>query len=137
MFLKRMPLKCKIMAEKQDIAMNQFQIVSDAPYIYVELADGSQGKIKKSDLFTRVFAYKGLLREGKDLNTISENGIYYSANALNSPERVNGLLLHYMETDMASQILISSRTGELYTRSQVYNTGNWDKWTEWKSITLT
>lgn len=38
------------MAEKQDIAMNQFQIVSDAPYVYVELADGSQGKIKKSDL---------------------------------------------------------------------------------------
>lgn len=37
------------MAE-QDIAMNQFQIVSDAPYVYVELADGSQGKIKKSDL---------------------------------------------------------------------------------------
>ena len=30
-----------------DIAMNQFQIVSDAPYVYVELADGSQGKIKK------------------------------------------------------------------------------------------
>ena len=124
------------MAE-QDIKMNQFQIVSDAPYVYVELADGSQGKIKKSDLFTSVFAYKGLLRENKDLNTISENGIYYSANALNSPERVTGLLLHYMETDMASQILINSRTGELYTRSQVYNTGNWDKWTEWKSITLT
>lgn len=38
------------MAEKQDIKMNQFQIVSDAPYIYVELADGSQGKIKKTDL---------------------------------------------------------------------------------------
>ena len=94
-------------------------------------------KIKKSNLFTSVFAYKGLLSSDKDLNTISENGIYYSANALNSPERVTGLLLHYMETDMASQILINSRTGELYTRSQVYNTGNWDKWTEWKSITLT
>lgn len=38
------------MAEKQDIAMNQFQIVTNAPYIYVELADGSQGKIKKEDL---------------------------------------------------------------------------------------
>ena len=137
MFLKRMPLKCKIMAEKQDIAMNQFQVVTDVEYIYVETANGSQGKIKKSDLFARVFAYKGLLREDKDLNTISENGIYYSANALNSPERVTGLLLHYMETDMASQILINSRTGELYTRSQVYNTGNWDNWTEWKSITLT
>lgn len=125
------------MAEKQDIAMNQFQVVTDVEYIYGETANGSQVKIKMSDLFTRVFAYKGLLREDKDLNTISENGIYYSAYALNSPERVTGLLLHYMETDMASQILINSRTGELYTRSQVYNTGNWDKWTEWKSITLT
>ncbi len=34
----------------EDIKMNQFQIVSDAPYVYVELADGSQGKIKKEDL---------------------------------------------------------------------------------------
>ena len=33
----------------EDIKMNQFQIVSDAPYVYVDLANGSQGKIKKSD----------------------------------------------------------------------------------------
>ena len=125
------------MAEKQDIAMNQFQVVTDVTYIYGETANGSQVKIKKSDLFTSVFAYKGLLRGDKDLNTISEYGIHYSANALNSPERVTGLLLHYLETDMASQILINSRTGELYTRSQVYNAGNWDNWTEWKSISLT
>ena len=26
------------MAEKQDIAMNQFQIVTDADYVYVELS---------------------------------------------------------------------------------------------------
>ncbi len=25
----------------------------------------------------------------------------------------------------------------LDTRSRVYNTGNWDKWTDWKSVTLT
>lgn len=32
-----MPLKCVIvMAEKQDIAMNQFQIVTDADYVYVK-----------------------------------------------------------------------------------------------------
>ncbi len=124
------------MAEKQDIAMNQFQVVTDVAYIYGETANGRQGKIKKSDLFTRVFAYKGLLSSDKDLNTISENGIYYSAFAMNSPENISGLLLHYMENDMAFQILINSRTGELYTRSRVYNTGNWDKWTEWKSITL-
>jgi hypothetical protein len=125
------------MAEKQDIAMNQFQVVTDVEYIYGETANGSQVKIKKSDLFTSVFAYKGLLGSGKDLNTISENGIYYSAFAENSPKNISGLLLHYAENDMASQILINSRNGELYTRSRVYNTGNWDKWTEWKSITLT
>lgn len=125
------------MAEKQDIAMNQLQVVTDVEYIYGETANGSQVKIKKSDLFTSVFAYKGLLGSGKDLNTISENGIYYSAFAENSPKNISGLLLHYAENDMASQILINSRNGELYTRSRVYNTGNWDKWTEWKSITLT
>ncbi|KDS51970.1 hypothetical protein M094_0219 [Bacteroides uniformis str. 3978 T3 ii] len=38
---------------------------------------------------------------------------------------------------MASQILINSRNGELYTRSRVYNTGNWDKWTPWKKISFT
>lgn len=124
------------MAE-QDIKMNSFAQATDAAYIYAEAANGSQVKIKKSDLFTSVFAYKGLLSSDKDLNTISENGIYYSAFAMNSPEKVSGLLLHYAEKDMASQILINSRNGELYTRSRVYNTGNWDKWTEWKSITLT
>ena len=40
------------MMEKVNIsqAMNQCQIVTDTNYVYVELADGSQGKIKKSDL---------------------------------------------------------------------------------------
>ena len=130
-----MPLKYESMAE--DIKMNAFTPATDAAYIYAEATNGSQVKIKKSDLFVNVFAYRSLLREDKDLNDISENGIYYSARAVNSPEGVTGLLLHYMETDMASQILINSRTGGLYTRSRVYNTGNWDKWTGWKSITLT
>lgn len=120
-----------------DIAMNQFQVVTDLSYVYGETSNGSQGKIKKSDLFASVFAYKGLLSSDKDLNAISENGIYYSVFAMNSPEGVSGLLLHYAEKDMISQILINSRTGGLYTRSRVYNTGNWDKWTGWKSITLT
>ncbi len=132
-----MPLKCENIMAEQDIAMNAFTSATDAAYIYAEAANGSQVKIKKSDLFTSVFAYKGLLSSDKDLNTISENGIYYSAFAMNSPENISGLLLHYAEKDMASQILINSRNGGLYTRSRVYNTGNWDKWTEWKSITLT
>ena len=43
-----------------DIAMNQFKMVTTAPYIYVELADGSQGKIKKSDLADILFNQVGL-----------------------------------------------------------------------------
>lgn len=43
-----MPLKCKIMAEKQDIAMNQFQIVNEVSYVYGETANGSQGKLRLS-----------------------------------------------------------------------------------------
>lgn len=126
------------MIEKVNIsqALNNLSVKDDADYFYGEISSGPV-KIKKSNLFTSVFAYKGLLGSSKDLNTVSENGIYYSAYALNSPERVTGLLLHYMEPDMASQILINSRTGELYTRSQVYNTGNWDIWTPWKHISFT
>lgn len=56
------------MAEKQDIAMNQFQIVTDAPYVYVELADGSQGKIKKSDLVE-------VIRAAMPIATHSSKGI--------------------------------------------------------------
>lgn len=48
------------MAEKQDIAMNQFQVVTDAAYIYAEAANGSQVKIKKSDLADVLFNQKGL-----------------------------------------------------------------------------
>ena len=42
-----LPLKCKIMAEKQDIAMNQFQVVTDVEYIYGE-------KIKTLILFQKM-----------------------------------------------------------------------------------
>ena len=34
------------MAEKQDIAMNAFQIVTDADYVYVEKGN-SQGRLRK------------------------------------------------------------------------------------------
>ncbi len=107
------------MMEKVNIsqALNNLSVKDDADFFYGETSS-KPVKIKKSNLFTSVFAYKGLLSSDKDLNTISENGIYYSAFAMNSPENISGLLLHYAEKDMASQILINSRNGELYTRSR-------------------
>lgn len=52
MFLCRIlcPLNIRVMAE--DIKMNQFASATDAAYVYVELADGSQGKIKKETLMS-------------------------------------------------------------------------------------
>ena len=41
------------MAEKQDIPMNQFQIVTDADYVYVEKGN-SQGKITAEDLMEQM-----------------------------------------------------------------------------------
>lgn len=49
MFLKRMPLKCKIMAEKQDIAMNEFPINNVADYLYTEKGNNQQ-KVTPTDL---------------------------------------------------------------------------------------
>lgn len=61
---------CEIMAE-QDIAMNQFQIVTDADYVYVEKGN-NQGKIKKSD-FIRLMADSLLIKE--PISIVAQNGI--------------------------------------------------------------
>ena len=90
-----MPLKCKIMAG-DDIAMNQFQVVTDAAYIYAEAANASQVKIKKSDFIDIVKRYITSVRfaggiPDSDLNSIYKNeesgiSIYnISAAILNSP----------------------------------------------------
>ena len=51
-------LGCFVFTKKSEEGMKQFQIVSDAPYIYVELADGSNGKIKKSDCLHNIDLYR-------------------------------------------------------------------------------
>lgn len=53
------------MAEKQDIAMNQFQIMTDADYVYVE-KDSRQGKVEKKQLGK-------ILREGDVYRVRKEN----------------------------------------------------------------
>lgn len=48
------PLNVRVMAEKQDIAMNQFKIADKVSYVYAELADGSQVKINRADLKSQI-----------------------------------------------------------------------------------
>ena len=137
MFLKRMPLKCKNMADKQDIAMNQFQMVTDAPYIYVELADGSQGKIKKSDLLNAMFQKETPV---KDYNLNTEIGIYYinvSVNGtINGPSNSISYGILFVLKGLNNYIvqIACSVTGLLnvFIRTRTELT-----WSEWKSVNIT
>jgi hypothetical protein len=132
-----MPLKCKNMADKQDIAMNQFQMVTDAPYIYVELADGSQGKIKKSDLLNAMFQ-KGT--PVKDYNLNTEIGIYYinvSVNGtINGPSNSISYGILFVLKGLNNYIvqIACSVTGLLnvFIRTRTELT-----WSEWKSVNIT
>jgi len=84
------------MAEKQDIAMNQFKVLTDVTYVYGEKSDSSQGKIEKNVFIDIVKGYitsvrsKGSIPDS-DLNSIYKNerpgiSIYtISASILNSP----------------------------------------------------
>ena len=64
------PLNVLSMAEKQDIAMNAFQIVTDVAYIYGEKSDSSQGKIKKDTFLNGIMKEMSLPRSGT--NTIGD-----------------------------------------------------------------
>jgi len=71
-----------------DIAMNQFQTVTDADYVYVEKGN-NQGKIKKSDLYNIFPALSisngGHLENDKDFNEIVKFGLYFLNTKNNAP----------------------------------------------------
>lgn len=116
------------MAE-QDIKMNQFQVVTDAPYVYVELADGSQGKIKKSDLIRIVCNATSL--SSVDLNTLVSGGIYKAVRYTNGPND-SGTFIYVEVLSIGGGDLIQRVTmitdGKRYQRRYVNN--NWYEWVE-------
>lgn len=137
------------MAEKQDIKMNQFQVVTDAPYIYVELADGSQGKIKKSDLVEVIRAAMPVATQGSK-GLMSANGLIYKGNLGNDNlqnvgssfgyasgytdgSEITGPFLSFF-TDSTLQIKASYTAGSLKFRT--YNSQT-KEWTPWRSINIT
>mgnify|MGYP000162903903 CR=1 FL=1 len=146
-----MPLKYKNMAEKQDIAMNQFQVVSDAPYIYVELADGSQGKIKKSDLVEVIrlampivtqinkglmppnaIIYKGMLG-ANDLKDV-DSSFGYAYGTKDGSNTVGPYLSLNVADGYMFQLKVSVTADSLKFRAYHKDT---DTWSSWKSISFT
>lgn len=136
------------MAEKQDIAMNQFQTVTDADYVYVEKGN-SQGKIKKSELI-HVNASTGFNGDFKDPANFPKSGIViYNVNTelsgtTNAP---SGISVFYGMVEIISRADITSNTINVVTIKiyehikrcfmimGVKHTGeNTYNWGEWKQI---
>lgn len=72
------PLNVLSMAEKQDIAMNAFKLLTNAAYLYGEATDSSQGKIEKDIFINIVKRYITSIRSkggipDSDLNNIYKN----------------------------------------------------------------
>ena len=125
------------MAEKQDIAMNAFTSATDAEYIYAEATNGSQVKIKKSDLLNAMFQ-KGT--PVKDYNLNTEIGIYYinvSVNGtINGPSNSISYGILFVLKGLNNYIvqIACSVTGLLnvFIRTRTELT-----WSEWKSVNIT
>lgn len=125
-----------------DIAMNQFQIVTDADYVYVEKGN-SQGKIKKSDLFSSVLS-GNLNYPNGDINELKNNGIYYVGS--NPTAKAVGItfLGVFAAPPAVMQIGYDSNyeedTAAITLKVRFVLRGNdasYSIWSKWRSISLT
>lgn len=108
-----LPLKCAIVMAGSDIAMNAFQIVTDADYVYVEKGN-SQGKIKKSDLISLL------------LNTREKFGILISNKSGSGLLKPNvGFVFAYDSTDTSKYLLYAyiRNSGEVANRIKIASNG--------------
>lgn len=128
-----MPVKCAIvMAEKQDIAMNAFQIVTDSEYIYAETANGSQVKIKKSDLLGALFQSRGEV-PSKGYNYCSKSGVYDIVKGVSLPDGPTygveyGVLMNIIGRVYAAQVIFEAFTSQRILFRFKSETGVWYPW---------
>ena len=119
------------MAEKQDLAMNQFQVVTDVEYIYGETANGSQVKIKKSDLLNAMFQKGSLAQNANDL---VQTGIYRGGNIENAPSNDISAIIVFNASPYIIHFCLAKTTGRIYYRRSV---NNGESWYSWLSINTT
>ena len=120
------------MAEKQDIAMNAFQIVTDAEYIYAETANGSQVKIKKSDLLGALFQSRGEV-PSKGYNYCSKSGVYDIVRGVSLPDGPTygveyGVLMNIIGRVYAAQVIFEAFTSQRILFRFKSETGVWYPW---------
>ncbi len=119
------------MAE-QDIAMNQFQVITNVEYIYGEKSDSSQGKIHKSNLLSTLVVKKSELC---DCNEIKSSSIIVGNKWSNAPYVTIAILetIAYSSDWVIQRYTVPGSPLRLYVRS-FYNGSTWSNWVP---ITLT
>ncbi|WP_300701025.1 pyocin knob domain-containing protein [Bacteroides sp.] len=114
-----------------DIKMNEFAPVADAMYIYGELSDGRQVKIRKLDLLNGLFQNNGGII---DANTIKSNGIYRGRDtSINTPSTY-GILLCFTSEGYVWHLYIDAVSSTIYSR---ISPDNGVSWRIWKTISIT
>lgn len=126
-----------------DIAMNAFTSATDAAYVYAEAANGSQVKIKKSDLFSSVLS-GNLNYPNGDINELKNNGIYYVGS--NPTAKAVGITFlgvfaappAVMQIGYDSNYEEDTATITLKVRFVLRgNDASYSTWSKWRSISLT
>ena len=124
-----------------DINMNSFAQATDAAYIYAESSNGSQVKIKKSDLLSSLFQGRGDVTS--NLDDYTTTGFYgINGGIYNTGVVSYGMLLVFNGTGVAGgglgnpivQIAFNGYHPAVAMKIRVSWT---DKWSDWKSVTLT
>lgn len=115
-----------------DIAMNAFQIVTDAEYIYAETANGSQVKIKKSGLLGALFQSRGEV-PSKGYNYCSKSGVYDIVKGVSLPDGPTygveyGVLMNIIGRVYAAQVIFEAFTSQRILFRFKSETGVWYPW---------
>ena len=140
-----------------DIKMNAFAPVSDAAYVYVELADGSQGKIRKADLVELIRINmpeanqntSGLMPANMSKIKFSSSDVAYDCNNAVIGSKVAAY--HWINGPISAaysemvtyglwdgwrfqMFFIINTSCQICVRTESNGTGNW---TAWKNISFT
>lgn len=126
-----------------DIKMNSFAQATDAAYIYAEAANGSQVKIKKSDLLSSVLS-GNLNYPNGDINELKNNGIYHAGSNPTAKDVGITFLGVFAAPPSVMQIGYDSNYEEdsaaiaLKVRFVLGgNDASYSTWSKWRSISLT
>lgn len=127
------------MAEKLDIPMNTFPQVTDTEYIYGELADGSQIKIKVKDLLISLFQGRGNV--SSNIDNYTNTGFYGINSSIYEPGVIAfGMLIvfnGFSSADAGGGKPVVQIAIGYYPNVEVKVRIRWQSnWSVWKSVVV-